>query len=76
MNAACFRCEKEIDEAAVGIGVWVAPGGGVHFAGGWTFGSALYDAMLTGKHVEVIVCDDCLLAARGTNRLREVMKGE
>jgi hypothetical protein len=70
----CFKCEKEIKAAVVSDDdkdTWEMPDG-VHFSGGWNFGSSLYDAMMDGLHVEIVVCDDCIKAAQGTDRMREV----
>ncbi len=75
----CFKCEKEIGAAYIQeepdpSTSWEAPCGGVSFEGGWNFGSALYDAMMDGIYVEVVICDDCLAAAKGSDRMREMQK--
>jgi hypothetical protein len=74
----CFKCEKEIGPAIecpnvldVGKETWNAPNGAVCFEGGNTFGSTLYDSFIDGITVEILVCDECLQAAKGTDRLRE-----
>lgn len=73
----CFKCEKEMRAAVVAKEgeedqtTWEMPDG-VSFSGGWNFGSSLYDAMMDGLHVEILVCDNCIKAAQGTDRMREV----
>jgi hypothetical protein len=62
MQAACVNSDP-----------WEMPSGGVHFEGGWNFGSALYDAMMDGIHVEVVVCDECLKVASSVMK-REMKK--
>lgn len=71
----CFKCEA-IVPPSVGNATdnmnWTAPCG-VQFCGGWNFGSSLYDGMMTGNpHVEIVVCDDCIKNAQGSERMREV----
>lgn len=68
---SCFKCENKINSAISNITSWDAPQG-VHFTGGWNFGSSLYDAMLDGVHAEIVICDGCLSKAKGTDRLRDV----
>ena len=74
----CFKCEKEMHSAYVvelpQATVWEAPAGGVHFEGGWNFGSSLYDAMMDGVYVDLVICDDCIKAAQGSDRMREMRK--
>jgi hypothetical protein len=66
----CFKCERDIEGA--GLAAWETPGG-VLFEGGWNYGSTLYDAAWDGLYAQVVICDDCVKAARGTRRLREVL---
>lgn len=73
----CFKCEREISSAVSYEGqtendTWAMPSGAVTFSGGGNFGSTIYDTLLDGLSVEIIVCDECLKAAKGTSRLREV----
>jgi len=56
----CFKCDKLLDSACEGIDAWEAPGGGVLFDGGYNFGSRIYDAMIDGIVVQIIICDECL----------------
>ncbi len=71
MTVRCFKCDGPVKPAANGADAWECPQG-VHFEGGWNFGSSLYDAMVDGVSVELVICDPCLKEARGTPRLREV----
>lgn len=52
---------------------WEAPSGGVLFDGGDNFGSTLYDSLMDGIHVMLIVCDDCLKERK--DRLLEWYRG-
>ena len=64
----CFKCEKEIKPACEPRSendLWVMPCG-VHFQGGSNFGSAIYDSMVDGIAVQVIICDNCIKAAQNT----------
>lgn len=72
----CFKCEKELVSAVVDGDPWEFPSGGVLFAGGWNFGSELYDAMIDGIYVDIAICDDCLKVAKGDDRMREMRKVE
>ncbi len=71
----CFKCEKGLYSAMVGIDPWEGPAGAVTLEGGWNFGSALYDAMMDGVYAEVVICDECLKAAqKDPQRMREMRK--
>lgn len=73
--AKCFKCEKTIICAVVSDvvdDVWSMPCNAVHFHGGSNFGSSIYDSMADGIAVEILVCDECLTAAKNTDKLREV----
>lgn len=69
----CFKCERPIQ---CGIRTedpndyWEFPQGLV-MTGGNNFGSTLYDAMMDGKFVTVLICDDCL--TKHKHLLREVV---
>lgn len=75
--AKCFKCEKALTPALVCPDhdqekeTWDYPSGAVYFEGGDNFGSALYDSMVNGIKVEILICDDCLEQAKGTDKLRE-----
>ena len=60
----CFKCEKEITSAICLESKletpWDCPADAVVLTGGDTFGSGLYDAMMDGIYVRVIICDECL----------------
>lgn len=69
--ASCFKCEKPILPAVVGENMtWESPQG-VLFQDAGNFGSSLYDSIVNGVFVHIIVCDDCLKAAQGTDRMKE-----
>ncbi len=72
--AKCFKCSKKIGCAVKSRKVndiWMMPCDAVLFEGGSTFGSAIYDSMVNGIYVEILICDGCLKKAKGTDRLRE-----
>jgi len=61
----CFKCEKPIEPMfSENADSFECPGHGVVFDGGWNFGSRLYDVMLDGTSVRIVVCDDCLEKAK------------
>ncbi len=75
MSCRCFHCSNPIECAVVSEkpdDVWGMPMGAVQFDGGWNFGSKLYDAGLGGPSVQIVICDSCVLAAKGTDRMREM----
>ena len=70
----CFKCCKIIESAGPDDAdetIWQMPDG-VHFSGGFNYGSSLYDAGVDGIHVEIIICDKCIEWAQNTERMREV----
>lgn len=72
----CFKCEKEV-EGAISTRdpaeLWNSPEG-IVLQGGGNFGSAVYDGMVDGIYIQVVICDDCLRAHKGL--LREVHRPE
>lgn len=71
----CFKCERQIDSVGPDVSdgsTWQCPSG-VLFRGGSNFGSEFYDSGTNGVHVEIVVCDPCIEAARRTDRMREVV---
>jgi hypothetical protein len=71
----CFKCEKNIVSAVVSdkeIDIWQMPCDAVLLDGGSTFGSSIYDSMVDGIGILIIICDECLKAAKGTGRLKEI----
>lgn len=72
----CFKC-CGILKAAIAVypnedeAIWAMPNG-VHFSGGYNYGSSLYDAGVDGIHVEIIICDKCIADAQNSDRMREV----
>lgn len=72
----CFKCGKVIESSykTSEIDGWDAPAGGVHFEGGWNYGSSIYDAMLDGIHAELVICDECLVFGKGAGTVRDMRK--
>jgi len=71
--AKCFKCEKNIGCAVItdkDDDLWEMPADAVHFQGGNNFGSAIYDSMVDGVTVEVLICDECLTSNK--DKLREI----
>jgi len=68
----CFCCEEEIDSAARDSSAWEMPSCGVILEGGGNYGSTVYDSMMDGIFIRLVICDNCLKEKRGF--LREVRK--
>ena len=69
----CFKCEKNIGCAIVTDkeeNIWEMPADAVNFHGGSNFGSTLYDSMVDGIAVEILICDECLTSNK--DKLREI----
>ena len=71
-NITCFKCGKWLHSSMTELSPWEGPSDGSLFEGGHTFGSTLYDSAVDGITVQIVACDDCLKAAKGTNALREI----
>jgi len=56
----CIRCDKEIESAAKDADPWEMALDAVLVDGGGSFGSALYDTLMDGISIRVIICDECL----------------
>jgi hypothetical protein len=69
MTSKCFKCEKEIDSAVITASPWDCPSAGVLFTGGDSYGSTIYDSLINGIRVQIIICDECLL--KNKNLLNE-----
>jgi hypothetical protein len=71
--ANCFKCDKLIlcavhcEEEHY---IWEIPSGAVTLQGGSNYGSAIYDSLVDGILVEVIICDNCLTIHK--DKLREI----
>lgn len=66
----CFKCEELIESAVDSDDqedIWDMPDG-VHFRGGFHFGSSYYDAGITGIAIEIIICDNCIKKSKETNK--------
>jgi hypothetical protein len=72
----CFKCQKDITASMPTISPWEAPDGGVVLSGGNNYGSTIYDSLVDGISVEVVICDECLKTAKENNNgsLREKTK--
>ena len=79
MFVRCIKCDKVMSSSVKSTDiqdVWDMPGGGVVFRGGTNYGSSMFDAVLDGILVKVIICDDCLkiLLDRGKAQKYRVVK--
>lgn len=72
----CFKCEKPIECACSNDDIWSMPADAVCFEGGSNFGSSIYDSMMDGIYVEIIVCDECLIAGKANLREFKIQKGK
>lgn len=71
----CFKCEKEIECAVRDASIvdqWGCPVDGSSFTGGGSFGSRIYDTLVDGISVQVILCDVCLVEGKKKRLLREI----
>ena len=62
MNPACKIADDEKEKFA--MYAWMLPSGGVTLRGGSNYGSTVYDAMIDGVGLEVILCDECIVSVR------------
>ena len=63
MRPKCFKCEKDIKAAVRNPeynDYWEMPSKAIDLCGGYNYGSSLYDAMMDGVTIQVVICDDCL----------------
>lgn len=72
-TARCFVCRCLVRSALNGASAWDTPSYAVLFHGGGSYGSSLYDSLVDGKSVDMIVCDPCLKARK---RLLREVQGE
>jgi len=68
----CFRCDKKIESAATNESPWEMASGAVIMDGGGSFGSSLYDTLMDGISIRILVCDDCLTECK--NKVKEQMR--
>jgi hypothetical protein len=74
----CFKCERAMDSALAKKttgNIWDCPGSGVNFTGGGSYGSGLYDRLIDGVYVQLLVCDGCLKKHKKLLRIRKDKKG-
>jgi hypothetical protein len=55
--------------------IWDCPADGLNFTGGGSFGSTLYDRLVDGVYVEILICDKCLKQHESLLRIRKDEKG-
>jgi len=71
--AKCFKCGKDMRSAMRSDDPWEMPSGGLNFDGGDSFGSRLYDALMDGIMVRLLICDTCL--EENVDRLQHIKHG-
>ena len=60
-DSKCFRCDKDIESAFRGDdSAWEMASSAVLMDGGGSYGSTIYDSMMDGISIRIIVCDECL----------------
>lgn len=72
---ACFCCGKKVESAVKGEeekDVWDHPLYASTFEGGHTFGSSVYDSLVNGTGVAILICDKCLM--KNKDRILEFRK--
>lgn len=67
VQAHCICCERLIEPACKAESEeeytylsWEMPSDGVSMDGGGSFGSALYDSLMDGIGIEMVICDGCI----------------
>ncbi len=68
----CFKCKKIIKSAIINSDIWEMPLNAVVFRGGYNYGSSVYDSLVDGIQVEVIICDDCLRKNKNKSLIRNI----
>jgi len=71
-EARCFKCGKAIEPAGKNCSPWDMPCDGVVLTGGGNYGSRIYDTLVDGVAVDLIVCDDCLTRHKALLRHHKV----
>jgi hypothetical protein len=51
--------------------IWDCPAEGLNFTGGGSFGSRLYDRLMDGIYVQLLICDNCLKKHKKLLRIRK-----
>jgi len=76
MLPKCFNCGRDIQAGMMTPSsdddYWQMPTDAVHFEGGSSYGSQLYDALIDGITVELVICDSCL--AKNKDRVRHIIR--
>ena len=55
----CFKCDKQL-EGAAGPDVVNQPYGGTVFSSRGQYGSTVFDPVISGKTIEITICDECI----------------
>jgi hypothetical protein len=77
-QAHCIVCHRPIEPAVKtdkdehNMMSWEMPSDAVLLMGGDSFGSTIYDSLIDGIDIQVIVCDKCLEKAKVANLIREI----
>lgn len=60
----CFSCGKELEPAFKETfdGIYNQPHGGTVFRSSGHYGSTVWDPVTDSKHIELTICDTCLVA--------------
>lgn len=56
----CFKCDEKLKSSMTDESPWNMASGAVIMSGGGSFGSSLYDSMVDGVSIKILVCDKCL----------------
>ena len=77
-QARCICCERLIEPACKTDSEeeyiemsWEMPSDAVSMDGGANFGSTLYDSMMDGIGIEMVICDECIKKAKEKGFIRE-----
>ena len=59
-EARCIVCDKDIESASKDGSAWEMANDAVLMDGGGSFGSTIYDSLVDGISIRIIICDECL----------------
>jgi hypothetical protein len=71
-ESKCFKCDKDMKSAAKDESPWEMASDGVIMDGGCSFGSSVYDTLVDGISVRIIICDECLKQHK--NKIKEIKR--
>ena len=80
VQAHCICCERlikpacktESEEEYINMS-WEMPDDAVSMDGGGSFGSSLYDSMMDGIGIEIVICDECIKKAKEKGFVCEIV---